>query len=556
MKKRVLVINEYSQLCTGFATYMGHILPLLHENPNIELAELGTYVNILHPKMFTTPWKVYPNEPDPRIKEQHEPYNRDKINQFGKWRFDEVCLDFKPDIVITIRDHWMDSWIAASPYRKYFKWISMPTVDGEPQKQEWIDTYLNIDRVITYSHWAKNVLEAQSGNKIKVFDVASPSVDTDVFNNNVPKSELRNQFGLQNDLFIVQTVMRNQPRKLFPDLMRAFAEYLSICKDNGRDDLAVKSFLYLHTTNPDLGWDIPAEIRKYKLSHKVILTYMCDGCGSVFPSFYNGDSTICRGCGTPKCRLPNTSIGVNRDQLALLMGCADLYIQYSVCEGWGMPPNDAKACGVPIMATDYSALSEQAHAPGGIAIPVERFFQETQHQTAQLRALPDNTFTANEIYKFACKTKEEQQAMGQDGRNFVLDHYTHDKIAAVWANAIATLDVPDQKDTWYSPAKLWTPKLQLPNGLDNMQFVKWCYNNILNQEMNGMQAQHFVTILNQGFEQSNDEEGKIIRNPVDRNKILEFFINQIKHNNMLESLRFDKVNNVVKPKPAFNVTQL
>ena len=134
-KPRILFVNEYSQLMTGFATYMYYVLPRLHATGKYEIAELATYVHGQHPNIDKTEWQVYPNEPLPNDKVNREKYNLNKENQFGRFRFEEVCLDFKPDIVVSIRDWWMDYWIQGSPFRPFFKWIEMPTVDGEPQKR-------------------------------------------------------------------------------------------------------------------------------------------------------------------------------------------------------------------------------------------------------------------------------------------------------------------------------------------------------------------------------------------------------------------------------------
>ncbi len=342
-KKRILVVNEFSQLSTGFSTYMRYLLPRLHATGKYEIAEHAVYIDPHHPEIDNVPWKVFPNLPDQRDRKGQDLYKQNRFNQFGAWKFEEVCLKWQPDIVIDIRDPWMSSFIFKSPYRKYFKFIHMPTCDGEPQKPEWLDTYAGADRILTYSHWAKQVLESSSGGKIQVFDVGSPCPDIEEFRP-VNKAETRNKLGLKPDSFIIQTVMRNQPRKLYPELFRAFARFLELCKERNRDDIASKSFLHCHTSHPDLGWDLPVELRRYGISHKVLFTYLCDHCKSCYVTFFNQEVSPCRACGNTTAGLPNTVRGVDRPDLAKIMGMADLYIQYSVClakgekvltqEGW------------------------------------------------------------------------------------------------------------------------------------------------------------------------------------------------------------------------------
>jgi hypothetical protein len=69
------------------------------------------------------------------------------------------------------------------------------------------------------------------------------------------------------------TVMRNQPRKLFPNIMSAFANALDNLYKLGLGDIADKTYLYLHTGNPDCGFDIPKEIIRYGVGNRVIVTY-------------------------------------------------------------------------------------------------------------------------------------------------------------------------------------------------------------------------------------------------------------------------------------------
>lgn len=542
-KKRILIVNEFSELNTGFSTYMHYLIPRLYKTGKYEIAEQAVYTHCLHPKIGEVPWRVYPNEPDPRDGAAVQVYQQDKLNQFGKGQFDEICLDFQPDIVITIRDWWMDSWIEKAAYRRCFKWITMPTVDGEPQKQEWLDTYKTADKLLTYSHWGKSLLERQSNGQLKVEAVASPCPDLNIFKPPADKAALRQSMGIKNDLFIIQSVMRNQPRKLYPDLMKVFAKYLKKCENAGLHDLASRSFLYFHTTYPDLGWNLPVELRKHKLSHKVLFTYMCDNCGAAYPSFFNGEACLCKNCGQPSCRLPNTAMGVDRTTLAKIMSVADVYIQYSVCEGFGMPINDAKACGVPVMAVEYSAMTEQAHNGGGIGLPVQRFFQEPVGQTNQLRAFPDNEVASQKLFEFATASQEYRDNLGKEARACVEKHYDWDNVAKTWERIIDAIPVDTHDKTWLSVPQLIQPAMQIPNNLDNAQFVHWCYTNILKapQDINTHVAQKTIELLNVGHETGQGEDGRPIRMPVDRNRVLQSMFGLLQYKNQFENHRYEKL---------------
>src|SRR5688572_27198212 len=158
-KKRVLFVGEASFLNTGFSTYYRELLPRLAETGKYEIAEFGSYAHTTDPRaaaFIKGRWEFYGNNPDTE-EEQHlfnqgdEAQPGQNTNQFGKWRFEKVLADFRPDIVIDIRDWWMVSYQERSPFRKYFKWVVMPTVDSIPQKEEWIQTYRSANYVMAYS---------------------------------------------------------------------------------------------------------------------------------------------------------------------------------------------------------------------------------------------------------------------------------------------------------------------------------------------------------------------------------------------------------------------
>lgn len=94
-KKRVLFITEATYLNTGYATYSKNILDNLYKSNKYEIAEFSIYGQENNPSRKTIKWKNYPNLP----LENSEEYNASPANQFGEWRFERVCLDFKPDIV-------------------------------------------------------------------------------------------------------------------------------------------------------------------------------------------------------------------------------------------------------------------------------------------------------------------------------------------------------------------------------------------------------------------------------------------------------------------------
>src|SRR3990167_6697466 len=121
MKKRILVLSEATFLNTGYAVYCKELISGLSKNSNYEVAELATCAMPAceqDNRILSIPWRVYPNIPHPNNHRELEEYKSHPVNGFGAFTFERVCLDFKPHVVCSIRDYWMDSFVDNSPFRK------------------------------------------------------------------------------------------------------------------------------------------------------------------------------------------------------------------------------------------------------------------------------------------------------------------------------------------------------------------------------------------------------------------------------------------------------
>lgn len=326
MRTRVLFVNEFSCHNSGYAKYGMEVLKRLSQKPDIQIAELACYASGSSKndamKASQLPWDVYFNTPDMRNQELVKLYDAKPSHEFGEFQFNDVCIDFKPHIVMDIRDWWMQQFQETSPFRNRYNWAIMTTVDATPQHRQWIYTFCNADAVFTYTDWGAEVLREHAGNHINLLGSASPCAEQWY----VPRrnNEAKEEFGMMPDIKVIGTVMRNQGRKLYPDLFSSFREFLDKSK---RTDI----YLYCHTAYPDSGWDIPELLKQYKIASRVLFTYKCQNCKYFYPSFYVGVNTVCPKCGEPKAKLPRVENGVSDQELVKIMQTFDLYVQYANC---------------------------------------------------------------------------------------------------------------------------------------------------------------------------------------------------------------------------------
>jgi len=477
-KKRILFCSEATFLNTGYATYTREILNYLHSTGKYEIAEMASYGQRNDPRAANIPWTYYGVAPntdcEPKASEEElNSYNSSPVNQFGGWAFEHICLDFLPDFVCDIRDFWMLDFAERSPFRPYFKWVIMPTVDARPQARQWIATYANADACLTYSDWAGGVLQDQSGGKINYLGSSPPSAHpayAPVEDRNAHKLAM----GIDPEYKVIGTVMRNQRRKLYPDLFEAFKKFL----DNSGDK---KYYLYCHTSYPDLGWDIPELLQQYGLASNVLFTYICPETKKPFVSQFRGAVAQSPYTGKWGSTLSNVKNGLSYEDLASVMNCFDLYVQYANSEGFGLPQVEAAACGVPVCGTDYSAMESVLRKLGGYPIKPAALYKELE--TGCLRAVPDNEEAAKFFLEFFKKSDAERSEIGKQTREAFNKYYQWHLSGAVWEKYFDETDPVPFEQGWASQPRVFQPaeKLQLQGNETHSTLAKWLIANVLRE---------------------------------------------------------------------------
>ncbi|MCW4039971.1 MAG: glycosyltransferase [Candidatus Bathyarchaeota archaeon] len=532
-KKRVLFLTEASYLSTGYATYGREVLTRLQASKKYEVAEFSVYGAADDPRRKSLRWKNYANMPD-HSQEQQKLYGANSINQFGAWRFERACLDFEPDIVLCIRDFWMDSFVWHSPYRRIFEWAWMPTVDASPQNVEWVDMFADADYLLTYSDWAGGVLRKQGGDSINLYGTASPSASEEF----KPINNARDILGIPSDWKIVGTVMRNQRRKLFPALLEAFSGYLHSSGD-------LNTYLYCHTSYPDAGWNISELLHEHKISSRVLFSYKCQGCGKLDVSKFHDSRKLCTGCRDYASAPVSVSNGVDNETLAQIYNCFDLYIQCANSEGFGLPQVEAAACGVPIACTYYSAMEDVVHKLG--AYPI-KFNKYKELETGCDRAVPlkDDIINTFNIF-FHKKSQSDRDALGKSTRLLFEQNYSWDTTAEQWARIIDDCKYAD----WKQPPIIYPLVDIKTDQSSHSEFIKDMLNaymytgshkhshyvrNMYASLCRGTTRMNFDGFFTSDFTPSNDSK----QAPIDRQHLVNFMKKRLENYNVWEMVRADR----------------
>jgi hypothetical protein len=157
----------------------------------------------------------------------------------------------------------------------------------------------------------------------------------------------------------------------------------------------------------------------------------------------------------------------------------DIYVQYAICEGFGMPQVEAGACGVPIATVNYSAMEDVVHKLNAHPIKIKSYFKELE--TKAVRVYPDNNDLVKFILKFMRQSKTRQEEKRKETRKLTEKHYNWDNITKIWENFLDSESLFKAKRNWDDPPKYLQPidpNMQMMPKNNFMSTYSICANNL------------------------------------------------------------------------------
>jgi len=333
---KILVIGESPVITSGFANVL-RVLNQYFLDEGHEVEQIGW---CLTTKTDIYPYKIHPTK---------FPYG----SAFGADIFDDIVLNYKPDIVFSLGDIYMIDWIPRTRTRNTFHWIGYFPIDSIPIPQSWLDTIRNMDTVITYSNFAEEAILKQIPEVEHKLHMIYHGIDTKQFYP-IDKKELRKEVGLPEDHFILTFVGTNSKRKEIPRLVEAFNIFAK-----NKDDVLLYMHTSLQTNAGKEGWFL-----------KEILVQ--------FPDILQNKLLVSKRAGA----IGGTSL----ENVRKAYNIADVFVSASSCEGFGLGFIEAGACKVPTIAVDYSSMPELIKDRGILVAPIA---WEMHCPLAQLRPLVD-----------------------------------------------------------------------------------------------------------------------------------------------------------------------
>ena len=475
---------ESHKISSGFGRYTQEVMSRLYNSGKYELAELSCYEH--GTSNSDVPWKVYPNAVPDNDAEAPQ-YKSNPINQFGQWRFDKTVLHFKPDIVFDIRDYWMFAYQEMSPLKSYFNWVVAPTIDSIPQQTEWLTTFQNADIVLTHTDWAGHYLKNQN-RRMNIGPCVADSVDSETFRPmDVSKPYHKTNYGINPESIIIGSVMRNQKRKLIPALFETLRDLID---ETNNPNI----YLYLHTSYPEsTGWNLPELLQEYNVYNNVLFTYYCAEKDIVSASLFRGAKIPCPNNPGFWSTFPSVVKGLSNKKLCEIYNLFDVYVQYAICEGLGIPQLEAASCGIPIMATNYSGMEEITTKVDGVKI---NLMLSKELETGSDRAIPDNKHLISELKNWISLDYMQKRKLSKRTRNLLIEHYSWNKTVE---NLMAVFDSLNNKNLWDKPLET-NNTIPVPDNLSNRDFITFIIENIVKEPR--LLKTHFAQSLVRGLDES------------------------------------------------------
>lgn len=243
---------------------------------------------------------------------------------WGKDIFIKHMMKTQSDILMPIFDVWVMPQLAQCPYT-----VAYSPTDHDPPSEYLRKVMEQLWKVIPFTAWSKESLEG-SGLK-NTMDWIPHGIDLNLMKP-LDKTECRKKWlkPEDSDAFVVGVVAGNYDK----EGRKRWDKFFEACKYFKEQNPKAKFKIFAHTdvSNVVHGFDLPAMTRFMGLED---IVYHPD------PYYYVH-------------QLPY-------ERMAEIYSLMDVHMLTSSREGFGMPILESQACGVPSLATDFSAGKDHTH---------------------------------------------------------------------------------------------------------------------------------------------------------------------------------------------------
>ena len=489
-KLKVLFQTDSPLAKTGFGRNAKALLSYLYRTGKYDISQYCCSTAWSDPNLKRVPWEAFGALPDDKA-ELNQIAQNPQINRtlgYGEYNIDKAVKRVKPDVVISVQDIWGIDFTLNKPWFSKTHNVYWTTLDSLPIIPSAENAAKKIKNFWVWSNFAEKDMNKRGFNNVKTMHGCIEAKDFKKLPLN-KRQELRHINEIPQDAFIVGFVFRNQLRKSVPNLIEGFADFQ---KQNPKSN----SKLLLHTSWQE-GWNIHRLADQYGVNKSDILTtHVCNKCTSYEVREYKGEKAPCKFCGGKDTMVTTgVGLGVSEEQLCEVYNLMDVYCHPFTSGGQEIPIQEAKLCELVTLVTNYSCGEEMCEEDAA-SLPLD-WDKYTEHGTEFIKASTKPFSIAKNLSKVFKMKPESRSKMGQQARQWVLDHFSTEAVGKQFEEFLDALD-PIEYDFDAPPVKQ-DPDFVVPNIEDNREWLLCMYENILKRTQEDIEGvKYWLNQLSQG----------------------------------------------------------
>lgn len=307
-------------------------------------------------------------------------YNRER--NYGESSVPYYLEAFGLDLPILFSDFWRFDWFPKLDHSTFYG-----PIDHCEYGLQHIKTLREYNEFITISKFGQS--EAKKYGRMT--QLIPHGVNTKVFKP-MNRERCREHFNFRNDRFIIGVVAANndpEPRKGWDKMFMGFKTFLENFPEEKKK---IYLFAYTRPSRRD-GFDLPGLAQSIGIDKHIF-----------FPD-----------------RMTHL-VGLPEGEMAQLFNSFDLLMNCSRREGFGLPILEAQACGIPVIATKFSAMTELVKGHGWLVKSKDWQYTPLNGKSA----VPDQEDIARKI-EVAYFNEELRSKYGKLSRKFAMK-YDWDKL--------------------------------------------------------------------------------------------------------------------------------
>ena len=489
-KLKVLFQTDSPLAKTGFGRNAKALLSYLYRTGKYDISQYCCSTAWSDPNLKRVPWEAFGALPDDKV-ELNQISQNPQINRtlgYGEYNIDKAVKRVKPDVIISVQDIWGIDFTLNKPWFDKTHNVYWTTLDSLPIIPSAENAAKKIKNFWVWSNFAEKDMNKRGFNNVKTMHGCIEAKDFKKLPLN-KRQELRHINEIPQDAFIVGFVFRNQLRKSVPNLIEGFAEFQ---KQNPKSN----SKLLLHTSWQE-GWNIHRLADQYGVNKRDILTtHVCNKCTSYEVREYKGEKAPCKFCGGKDTMVTTgVGLGVSEEQLCEVYNLMDVYCHPFTSGGQEIPIQEAKLCELVTLVTNYSCGEEMCEEDAAsLSLDWDKY---TEHITEFIKASTKPFSIAKNLSKVFKMKPESRSKMGQQARQWVLDHFSTEAIGKQFEEFLDALE-PIEYDFDAPPVKQ-DPDFVVPNIEDNREWLLCMYENILKRTQEDIEGvKYWLNQLSQG----------------------------------------------------------